>query len=98
MAVCTRLRFKGATPGQCASIHSHLKVEVDPPEGLILHAAGPVDGGWAMLDVWDSHEAFEHFTETRALPARAVPESPEIEEFPIGQVVQPDHGLSTLLR
>jgi hypothetical protein len=98
MAVCTTLRFNGATPGQYESIHTHLKVQVDPPEGLILHAAGPVDGGWAMFDVWESHEAFEHFTETRALPARSIPEPPDIEEFAIEEVVQPERLLNTILR
>ena len=98
MTVCTRLSFKGATPRQCESIHAHLDVQDDPPEGLILHAAGPVDGGWAMLDVWESHEAFEHFAETHALPARSVSELPDLEEFSVEEMVQPDRFLSTVLR
>jgi len=98
MAVCTRLRFNGATPGQSESIHTHLNVEVDPPEGLILHTAGPVDGGWAMFDVWESHAAFERFTETRALPARSIPEAVEMEEFATPELVQPDRMTSAILR
>ena len=98
MAVCTRLSFNGATPRQYESIHTYLDVQVDPPEGLILHAAGPVEGGWAMLDVWESHEAFERFAETHALPARSVPELPDIEEFSVQEMVQPDRLLSTILR
>jgi hypothetical protein len=98
MAICTRLRFNGGTPRQHESINAHLNVQVDPPEGLILHASGPVEGGWAMLDVWESHEAFERFAETRALPARSVPEVPDIEEFSLRDVVQPDRALYTVLR
>ncbi|MFD9881113.1 hypothetical protein ACFWZT_06590 [Streptomyces alboflavus] len=32
-----------------------------PAPGLITHAAGPVDGGWRVVDVWESEEAFESF-------------------------------------
>src|SRR5208282_1462273 len=90
MAICTRLMFSGGTPGQHESIHDHLNVRIDPPEGLILHAEGPVDGGWAMLDVWESHEAFDQFAETRTLPASSIPGLPDIEELSLGDVVQPD--------
>ena len=98
MAICTRLRFNGGTARQHESINTHLNVQVDPPEGLILHASGPVDGGWAMLDVWESHEAFERFAESRALPAGAIPEIPDIEEFSLRDVVRPDRGLEMVLR
>jgi hypothetical protein len=42
----------------------------EPPEGLILHAAGPMpDGGWRVIDVWESEEAFWRFFDKRVLPA-----------------------------
>jgi hypothetical protein len=41
-----------------------------PPEGLILHAAGPLpEGGWRIFDVWESEEAFWRFFDERMLPA-----------------------------
>ncbi|WP_328953965.1 hypothetical protein [Kitasatospora purpeofusca] len=35
-----------------------------PVRGLLTHAAGPLpDGaGWHVTDVWESREAFEHFS------------------------------------
>ena len=69
MAVCTRLRFDCGTSRQHESIDAHLNVRTDPPEGLILHASGPVEGGWAMFDVWETHDAFERFAASRAFPA-----------------------------
>jgi hypothetical protein len=39
------------------------------PAGLILHAAGPVDGRWQAVGVWESKAAFEAFREERILPA-----------------------------
>ena len=98
MAVCTRLRFDGGTTRQHESIDAHLNVRTDPPEGLILHASGPVEGGWAMFDVWESHDAFERFAASRALPARSIPALPEIEEFTVAEVVQPDRMLAAMLR
>ncbi|MGA4844102.1 hypothetical protein [Streptomyces sp. G45] len=32
-----------------------------PAHGLISHAAGPVDGGWRVVDVWESEDALENF-------------------------------------
>jgi hypothetical protein len=33
-----------------------------PPAGLIFHSAGPSpDGGWRIIDVWDSRATFEQF-------------------------------------
>ena len=29
------------------------------PAGLVLHAAGGVDGGWRIIELWESMEAFE---------------------------------------
>jgi len=98
MPVCTRLSFKGGTPFQHESIHAHLNVQIDPPDGLILHAEGPVEGGWSMLDVWESHDAFDRFAATRALPIDSIPGLPEIEEFSLGEVVQPDRTLAAMLR
>ncbi|MFF4223231.1 hypothetical protein ACX9I7_29695 [Streptomyces sp. L500] len=32
-----------------------------PVPGLLAHIAGPVDGGWRVVDVWESSEALEAF-------------------------------------
>jgi len=41
-----------------------------PPEGLVVHVAGPTpDGGFRTFDVWESREHIEHFLEHRLMPA-----------------------------
>jgi hypothetical protein len=35
-----------------------------PAEGILCHIAGPYDGGWRVVDVWESEEAFGRFAET----------------------------------
>jgi hypothetical protein len=37
--------------------------EDTPPPGLLLHVAGPVEGGYRYLDVWESEEAWGRFHE-----------------------------------
>jgi hypothetical protein len=35
------------------------------PKGLVSHIAGPrPDGGWLVVDVWDSENAFKEFGKT----------------------------------
>jgi hypothetical protein len=31
------------------------------PDGQLSHIAGPVDGGFRVIDVWNTREAFERF-------------------------------------
>jgi hypothetical protein len=42
-----------------------------PPEGLVLHAAGPVEGGYRYLDVWESEAAWTRFHEDVLHPVLA---------------------------
>jgi hypothetical protein len=37
----------------------------EPPTGLILHAAGPTDEGFRIVDVWESEEAWDRFRAER---------------------------------
>jgi hypothetical protein len=39
------------------------------PEGCEVHIAGPVEGGWRVITVWDSRERFDRFREEKLLPA-----------------------------
>lgn len=37
--------------------------------GMLLHAAGPVDGGWQMIELWSSREALDRFFSEVVEPA-----------------------------
>jgi hypothetical protein len=65
------------------------------PDECELHIAGPVEGGWRVITVWRSPEAFDRFREERLLPA--------IRELggeqggpPVEPEVQPVHKLITV--
>jgi hypothetical protein len=36
-----------------------------PPEGNLLRMAGPMDGGWRVVTLWESRRQFETFLEQR---------------------------------
>ena len=57
-----------------------------PPPGSHLHASGPMEGGWRIVEVWDSEEAagsyygsetFQQMTRTTGIPA------PRITRYPM---------------
>jgi hypothetical protein len=105
MPVGIRLKFSGGTQEQYDTVHSHVNVEADPPPGLIFHSAGPIDGGWGVIDFWESRDAFDRFASERLGPAmeelgdRGMPGPPDLREFPVYSIlrsyaVAADHNVS----
>jgi hypothetical protein len=41
----------------------------DRPAGLISHVSGPVEGGWRIINVWESEADFRRFHSERLLRA-----------------------------
>jgi quinol monooxygenase YgiN len=41
----------------------------EPPEGLIIHTAGAIPGGWRVFDAWESRDAFDRFIQEQVMPA-----------------------------
>ena len=89
MAIGLRIKFSGGTQQQYDAIHAHMGIDSDPPEGNIFHAAGPVEGGWGIIDFWESRDAFDRFAASRLQTAlqelgeRTFSSSPDIKEFPV---------------
>ena len=69
----------------------------NPPEGLIVHAAGEENGKWRSVAVWESQAAFERFRDERLLPAarQALGDEmldagpPPQESFEVKHIVKP---------
>jgi hypothetical protein len=95
MAVGIRLKFAGGKQEQYEAVHGHMNVDQNPPEGMIFHCGGPIDDGWGVIDVWESREAFDRFTQSRLMPAvgelgdRAFANPPDIKEFPVHNYTKP---------
>lgn len=95
MAVGLRLKFDGGTQEQYEAVHKRVNVDGDPPSGMIFHSAGPVDGGWGVIDFWESRDDFDRFAGERLQPAiqelgdQAMPNPPDIREFPVHNITKP---------
>ena len=95
MAIGLSIRFADGTAEQYDAIQAETRVDSDPPEGLIFHAAGPIKDGWGILDFWESRAQFDSFMESRIGPAiaslgdAAMPSPPEIKEFRVHNITQP---------
>ncbi|MFB7027564.1 MULTISPECIES: hypothetical protein [unclassified Streptomyces] len=69
MAVIVTVEIPGGTEEQYEEIMRQLgSTDWFPADGLIAHAAGPDgEGGWKVVDFWDSEDRFLAFVE-RARP------------------------------
>jgi hypothetical protein len=61
-----------------------------PPDGLILHLAGPTDEGFRIIDVWEHQEAYQRFETERLQPAIAALGGPARPE-PTFRDLHPEH-------
>lgn len=68
-------------PGVTADDYARVLAELGGAEqtapGLVAHVAGPIDGGFRIVDVWQSKEDFQQFAEQHLEPAVRRAHSPE---------------------
>jgi hypothetical protein len=50
-------------------VSTEMDIANQPPQGLIFHWAGEVDGKWTVTDVWEARDAYDRFREERLFPA-----------------------------
>jgi hypothetical protein len=89
MAVGIRQKFSGGTQAHYDAAHAIMEVDTDPPAGMLVHAAGPVEGGWGIIDFWESRADFDSFVQERLMPRlhslgdRGFPSPPDVKEFEV---------------
>jgi hypothetical protein len=44
----------------------------DRPPGLVAHVSGPVEGGWRVINVWESEDACQRFVSERLMRAAGI--------------------------
>ena len=57
MALAFLLEFPGVTQEQYDKVLEKLQLGGKTYQGGIFHVAGPMEGGWRVVDVWESEEA-----------------------------------------
>ncbi len=89
MAVGIRQKFSGGTQANYDAAHAVMEVDTNPPAGMLVHSAGPVEGGWGIIDFWESREAFDAFVRDRLMPRlqglgdKGFPNPPDVKEFQV---------------
>ena len=68
MAVVMQMSWPGVTPEQYDRVRDLVQWEAVAPAGGKVHVAWFDDAGLRVLDVWDSPEQFQAFTETQLMP------------------------------
>jgi hypothetical protein len=70
MAIC-RIIETGATPDEYDQVRSNVGIGEAAPSGAKFHVAAKGDDGKIrIVEVWDSRDEAERFTEERVRPAR----------------------------
>jgi hypothetical protein len=60
---------EGFGPNLYDGVQAALDIAIDPPDGLVFHWVGDVDGKWTVTDVWETREAYDRFRDERLFPA-----------------------------
>ena len=69
MAYARLAMFPGGTEEQARTVAEELgQSNIDPP-GRILFGAGPVEGGYQIIQVWESQADMDSFLESSFRPA-----------------------------
>ena len=95
MAVGIRLKFAGGTQEQYQAVHDTVNASspLGRADGLLVHSAGPIDGGWGVIDFWESREDFDAFQvriqEGMAASGEAPTGPPDVKEFSVYETIRP---------
>lgn len=95
MAIGVIFEFHGATREQYENtIKKGLKGQRNkladwPVKGVLAHMAGPMPGGWRVVDVWQSEAAFKRFGKV-LIPLIKESGLPEVEPkiFPLKRFIK----------
>jgi hypothetical protein len=69
MAVVVVAEIEGGTEELYEQVSGKATPGGELPDGGKVHIAGPTEGGWRVITVWDSEEQFETFRNERLIPA-----------------------------
>ena len=92
MPIGIRIKLPGVTQEQFDTAHDHINPERTTPKGLVFHASGPIDGGWGIIDFWESRADFDAFSARIQEGVQAagieMQGPPDIKEFPVHETIQ----------
>lgn len=89
MAVGVINRFpEGMGADQYDAVREKMDIQNDPPEGMIFHSAGELEGRFQVFNVWERAENHERFVADRLRPAQVeVIGEERLAELPDAEIV-----------
>jgi hypothetical protein len=92
MAIGIRIKLPGITEEEFDTGHDAINPTREVPPGLIFHSSGPIEGGWGIIDFWESRADFDAFApriQTGMEAAGVQPAGPpDIKEFPVHEMIK----------
>src|SRR5436190_20606302 len=94
LAIGIRIKLPGVTKEQFDAAHAHINPDRSSPPGMLFHASGPIDGGWGVIDFYESRADFDAFLESNIQPGIVasgvqMQGPPDIKEFPVHEIIHP---------
>jgi heme-degrading monooxygenase HmoA len=81
----------GATHDDYEHLAAALLAALKAADGFIAHAAGPIEGGYQVSELWESEEAHHAWFETHVIPSLpAGAPRPTVAIRPIASIVTRD--------
>ena len=90
-AIAMLLEWTGMHEGKYLELVERLALGDGMFPGAMLHLAGATEGGWRVVDVWESQEAFDRFFEEKLQQAssEAKIEPPSVSIWPVFTIRTP---------
>ena len=68
MPILVTVNQAGGSPQEAERFKQLLHARLREAPGFMFHADGPVDGGWRIVNVWESRADFDRWFENEVKP------------------------------
>ena len=65
MAIGMIFDAKGVTQDKYEQVRDEVGLAKGLPHGMLYHVAGPTDGGWSVVEIWESAADAQAFLEAK---------------------------------
>jgi hypothetical protein len=89
MAVLMTSEVSGQTLAGYSDLFDVVSSELQSAKGFLMHASHPVDGGWRVIEIWDSRDDAAAFFATTIAPHLPEGIRPKLSFTLLHDVVQP---------
>lgn len=89
MAVLMTAEVSGQTLAGYSELFDVVSSELRSAQGFLMHASHPVDGGWRVIEIWDSRQDAAAFFATTIAPHLPERVRPKLNFTRLHDVVQP---------